>query len=518
MTEHRRIFLNIVATYGRSLYALVIGLFCGRWTLLSLGTVDYGLMGLVGGLIGFVAFFNYILSNATARFYAVSIGAAKVANDKDEAVEECRRWFNTALSVHVVVPVFLILVGYPIGAYAIRHWLTIPADRVIDCIWIFRFSCVSCFICMLNVPFSAMYGAKQYIAELTVYSFITTTLNACMLWYMVKHPGVWLVKFGLWTCCLSCVPQMMICIRAFYIFPECRIVPSYMWDKMRLKKVGGFSGWQMLAIFCGQLNVNGTTVVINKFFGAAMNAAQAVGTTVSAHCTTLAGAMQGAFAPVITQAYGAGDYLKMNKFVVRTCKFNVLLSLVFMLPLSLELSYVMKLWLKNPPEFSVGLCYFAMVFHLARCCTIGNAIAVDACGRLALYHSVICSVKILSLPLIVWAGFIWRNIYMVMGALVFMETLESIGRLFMSNVVVGTGVKPWIVQVFMPFIFLLPISAAIGSLPHFLMHESFLRLCVTATCCELIFLPCSWFFVLTRDERQFVVDRIVSKARDVIRG
>lgn len=45
MTQNRRIVLNIVATYGRSLYALVLGLFCGRWTLMALGQVDYGLMG-----------------------------------------------------------------------------------------------------------------------------------------------------------------------------------------------------------------------------------------------------------------------------------------------------------------------------------------------------------------------------------------------------------------------------------------------------------------------------------------
>ena len=35
MTPNRRIFLNIVATYGRSLYALTIGLFCGRRTQMS---------------------------------------------------------------------------------------------------------------------------------------------------------------------------------------------------------------------------------------------------------------------------------------------------------------------------------------------------------------------------------------------------------------------------------------------------------------------------------------------------
>ena len=44
MSPNRRIFLNIVATYRRSLYALVIGLFCGRRTLMVLDEVDYGLM------------------------------------------------------------------------------------------------------------------------------------------------------------------------------------------------------------------------------------------------------------------------------------------------------------------------------------------------------------------------------------------------------------------------------------------------------------------------------------------
>jgi hypothetical protein len=42
MTPNRRIFLNIIATYGRSLYALVLGLFTARWVLEALGQVDFG--------------------------------------------------------------------------------------------------------------------------------------------------------------------------------------------------------------------------------------------------------------------------------------------------------------------------------------------------------------------------------------------------------------------------------------------------------------------------------------------
>ena len=64
MTENRRVFLNVIATYGRSLYALVVGLFCGRWSLRALGEVDYGLFGLIDGLTLFVAFVNNLLSSA----------------------------------------------------------------------------------------------------------------------------------------------------------------------------------------------------------------------------------------------------------------------------------------------------------------------------------------------------------------------------------------------------------------------------------------------------------------------
>ena len=51
MSPNRRIFLNIVATYGRSLYALVIGLFCGRWTLMARRQDDGpAYLPLIGGL------------------------------------------------------------------------------------------------------------------------------------------------------------------------------------------------------------------------------------------------------------------------------------------------------------------------------------------------------------------------------------------------------------------------------------------------------------------------------------
>ena len=50
MTPNRRIFLNIIATYGRGLYALVIGLSISRWVLAAVGRCERGLYGVVGGM------------------------------------------------------------------------------------------------------------------------------------------------------------------------------------------------------------------------------------------------------------------------------------------------------------------------------------------------------------------------------------------------------------------------------------------------------------------------------------
>ena len=95
MSPNRRIFLNIAASYGRSLFGIACGLFSTRWVLMALGKTDLGLYGLVGGLALFVTFFNIQFSLAISRYFAYSIGQAKASEDKSAGLEECRRWFNS---------------------------------------------------------------------------------------------------------------------------------------------------------------------------------------------------------------------------------------------------------------------------------------------------------------------------------------------------------------------------------------------------------------------------------------
>ena len=267
MTANRRIALNIAATYARNIYKLALGLITARWLLLSLGKTDYGLLGVVGGLIAFVTFFNRILSSSVSRFYAVSIGATKRKGNKEKGLEECRRWFTAALSVHTVVPFILVLLGYPLGTWAVREFLTIPPDRVEACIWVWRFTCLSSLTGMINVPFRAMYNAKQEIAELTIYSVAETTLNAILLWYMINHPGDWLAKYALWHCLIAISPRILICLRAIRVYPECRIRRDCLWNWPDIRKMASFAGWNALGAAGRILRGQGIAILVNKMFG-----------------------------------------------------------------------------------------------------------------------------------------------------------------------------------------------------------------------------------------------------------
>lgn len=506
MTANRRIFLNIVATYGRSLYALVVGLFCGRWSLMALGEADFGLYGVVGGMTGFISFFNSVLAFSISRFYATTI----------TKMEECQKWFSIAMVIHTVVPSILILVGYPMGVWAIECFLTIPQDRILDCVWVFRFVCVSCFLSMASVPFNAMYQAKQYIAELTVYSFVTTTLNAGFLYYMVTHQGEWLTRYAFWMCLLSITPQIIIAVRAIFMFPECKFRLNAIFEFIRLRELFSYTGWQLFGATGGLLRSQGIQILVNKYFGPSVNASMSIANQVNSQTQSLSGAMIGAFQPAISTSYGEGCNVRMNVLSYSACKFGLLFCLVFTLPLFIEMNEIMLIWLKTPPDYAVDFCRCMMLVAVIDRSSIGHMLAINAKGKLASYQTTLGCVLIATLP-IAWAfsskGFGPVN---AIGIALIVTTLCcSVGRVLFARALLGLSVKYWLLGIVLPIACSIFLAASFGVLPQLFMGASFIRVILSTVVTEIFFVPSVWFLVLNNTEKSIVLDKL-RKVKDRI--
>lgn len=480
---------------------------------MALGAEDYGLYGVVGGMTMFIAFFDNILATSISRFYTFAVGRARIAESVEDGIRECQAWFNTAVSIHTLVPIILIGIGYPVGIWAVKSFLVIPVDRIEACVWVFRLACLSCFVSMLNVPFRAMYTAKQYIAELTIYSFVTTTLNVCILYFMVTHPSDWLMRYAIWMCGVGIVPQILICFRALQIFPECRFHRDMLFKMERLKQLGAFAAWQMIGVLCGLLRGQGIALLINKFYGAKVNAAMSVANTVNAQSSTLSSAMLGAFTPAITAAYGAGDFKRMQILAFGSCKFGTLLSLVFVIPLMLELPEVLVLWLKDPPPYVCGLTALMLASNVIENLTYGHMVAVSASGRIALYHVLMGSISLLALPIaIVWAHFGGRP-YTAVWSIIITQVIYTLMRVVLARRIMGLSIRLWVGRIVAPLGFLMLVCLGVGATPRFVMPESFLRVCVTTMLCTIAFLPLSWLCILNGDERAFVKSKFLNRLR-----
>ena len=506
MTGLRRIIINTAATYGRSLLSLICGLFTARWVLLSLGKSDFGLYGLVGGLTVFMSFLSNLLSFAIGRFYAYEVGRSQVS--ADSGVEMCKKWFNTALSIHCALSFVLIALGYPLGIWMVRDFLEIPVDRIGACVWVWRFSCVACFFSIFTVPFQAMYVAKQEIAELTVYSVCTTVVNFCFSYYMVLQERDWLAAYAGWMCAIAVVPQIIICMRALRCYAECTIRREYLWSWSRTTELFKYAASRLWTGLTIMFDTQGQALLVNKYLGSGLNATMNIGNSVAAHSQSLSTALSGAFWPAVTNMAGQGNLVGMRNMAMCACKFGAILFLVFALPLVVEINEVMRLWLKAPPDHVAEFCIFIMCVALIEKMTDGHWMSIMALGRIKRYSFFVGLAGLSSLCfswLLLGLGFgiVGVGVARLLGKLLVLGV-----RLYYGNVESRLSVKYWVSKIMLPTMLVSGGAVIVGSLPKVFFAPSLFRVGATTVVIEIVFVPLVWFYLLTSSERLFVVSKI----------
>lgn len=506
MTQNKRIVLNTVATYGRSMFGVACGIFSARWVLEALGHEDFGLYAVVGAMAVFLGFLNVQFSGAIARYYAFSIGLAKSCELEEAGLIECRSWFTMGVVIHTILPLVMVAVGWPLGEYAIRHaWLEIPTQRISSCVWVWRIVCVSSFFSMFNVPFQAMYTAKQYIAELTLYSFFQTIAKTTFIFFMTLHHSEWIIKYALAMAIIAVVPQMMICVRAIAIFRECRIVRSAFYEFYRVKDLACYALWTAIGGLGYVASHQCMSILINNNFGAKVVAGFGVSQTVSGEAASLTGALQGAFAPAITTAYGAGEYERFRTMSFWACKAGTFLTLMFAIPMALEIDQILVLWLKNPPQMAAPLSICALAFVVLEKLSCGHLTAVNATGKIAKMQMLRGVLRCLVIPIALIPMCLNWDVVAVAVALPVSVIIVDFGDVWMARRMAGMSVRYWILQVVMPLGIIAVISSVFGIVVRHLLPQSFFRVVCTTFITLATMLPLAWAWLFSCEERELVM-------------
>lgn len=502
MSTAKTILVNTGATYFRSLVVLVLSLFSGRWILQALGNVDYGLSGVVGAMVVLVTFLSSVMAMSTSRHLSFAMGQQARAND----FEHMKAWFNASLSIHVVFPFVLLLIGYPIGVWAIRHWLTIPAERLSTCIWVFRISALSSYFSMASVPFRAAYVSRQRMAEQAFYELGATLVRFFFAWTLLSYCGDRLLYYTFYTAAIGWGLVTVFVIRAWVTFPETRIYLPYWGDRRKVRELVGFASWNLFGALGWLVNNQGIMILGNRFFGPSVNAAMNVATQVSGQVTALSNAVISALTPEIVTTEGSGNRERTIRLAFASCRLATLLNMIFMLPLCFEMRYVLKLWLKNPPQYSVIFCQLALLGWFLNSFSTGHAIAMGAVGRIRGYQLSVGIGMMLSLPL-AWlgcrAGFPPWSMF-VCSALAIGGC--AFARVLWSRVWVAMPLRQWFSGVLFPLLLVCLLTSAPILLVVELLPESFFRLMLTTVLSCVLCGIWGWCLIFSAQERDYLLN------------
>ena len=118
----KRIVKNSALLYVRTIVTTLIGLYTSRVVLDALGVEDYGIYGLVGGIVSMFGFLNATMSGATSRFITFELGRGDT--------NRLKKTFSSAMLVHIIIAVIIVVISESFGVWWLNNKLVIPEGRM----------------------------------------------------------------------------------------------------------------------------------------------------------------------------------------------------------------------------------------------------------------------------------------------------------------------------------------------------------------------------------------------------
>ena len=295
--------------------------------------------------------------------------------------------------------------------------------------------------------------------------------------------------------------QLVILSRCQYLFDECHVKSSETINKVKLKSLLKFSAWNAIGTLGGIGRDQGSTILLNLFFGPQVNAAYSIANKLSTQSNQLGFALIGALAPEISACEGKGDRKRVISLSLRSGLWGTILLLVIAIPLLFELDGILAVWLVSVPEYSADFCRLIIITFMIDRLGTGYLLAFNAVGdiaKLQLYTGVLL---LFSLPL--------SYILFVNGlpppaiAISFLVSIVAllITRIFIGKRILDIPVLLWIKKVFIPFVFAIGSMCLIAFLCTMLKWPLLIRTCFScALCCFLSLMLV--IFSIPRNERR----------------
>ena len=386
--NNRRIARNTALLYVRMFITLAVALYTSRIVLEKLGVVDFGINNVVAGMVSMFTFLNGTLASGTQRFITFALGEG----DK----RKLSVTFSTTLIIHFILSVIIglaILVG---GLYFLDGRLVIPVERMDAAYWVFYCSVVTVVLNITQVSYMASIIAHEDMGVYAYMSIFDAVAKLAVAYALVvtdfDRLKVYAVLLAIVQLC-DIVFYRLYCIRKY---KECRFRPHF--DRPLAKNILNFSGWNIFGCLAAMLNNQGFNMLLNVFYGPVLNAARGISNQVNGVASQFVNNFQTAVNPQIVKYYANGETAEMNHLIYNNARFSGLMVLYIIVPLMVELPFVLGVWLGKYPDETVFLTRIILLQTLITSMTRSVVMGIHAVGKMKTVNLLAGTALLLSLP------------------------------------------------------------------------------------------------------------------------
>ena len=496
--DSKRIARNTLLLYVRMLLLLFIGLFTSRVVLAALGETDYGVYNAVGGMVTVFTFLTASISSAISRFLAFELG-------KGGDAIRMRKLFSAGIAIQLVFALVLVILAETAGLWFLHHRMNIPDGRMGAAEIVLQCSLVALVIQLLAIPYNAAIIAREKMSAFAFISLLEAGLKlavALMVKYCLNDR---LVLYAFLMAAVALVVRMSYGYYCRRHFPESR--GKLIVDRSLLREIFSFSGWNFFGSSSYVLNTQGVTILVNIFFGVALNAARGVALQIENIAKQFVSNFLTAINPQITKSWASGNRDYCFSLVAKGVKFSLLVILAFFLPLYFEAECALDLWLAKVPAHSADFVRLALVGLLVD--MVGNPLLtlILATGKVRNYYLLTGLTSYLCLPL-AWLAFkLGAPVEWSYVSFILIYLIVLLERFVMARRIASFPLGKFF-RSLAPMLQVFALAFALAFMAHLLMPQGILRLLLVCTVSWLALLGFTCLLALTPGERAFLTRKL----------
>lgn len=497
--EDKKIAKNSFALYIQMLLAMLVGFYTSRVVLDILGVEDFGLYNVVGGVVALFTILNSAMSSSSSRYLTFELGLGNL--------KRLKQVFGVTLLIHLGIAVLIALLATPLGLWFIKYKMQIEPDRIHAAELVFYISVLTTCTSVVMVPFQSIIIAHE---RMSIYAYVSVVELLAKLGVVLLLPYLSFDKLIGYALMLLVVHVFMQMFYFFYCrrhFIEARA--GLNWEKSLLKEMASFAGWSLFGDSAVLMMTQGINILLNIFFGTAVNAARGIAVQVQGVLSRFVGGFQTALNPQIIKRYATRELKEMHRLIFASSRYSFYVMLILSLPVLLEMDNLLSWWLKEVPDHTTTFLRIMIAISLIECLANPLVFAAKATGRIKRYQAILGGLLLCVVPvsyIFLKMGYPPESVFVVHLIITLMGQVVRV--LLVSNMI-SLSLKEYVMRVILPCF----LVASIGYLVPYLAQSLFTNFLLVV----FLFFSSLWMLIVAftlgmkKGEREYIISFFKSR-------